>query len=118
MTRRAADPPVTPDGRYIVVRGRLWRRADPGLSEDGRQALVDDLMRSRSAVGRALRQDDADALAVARRGVDEAKRGLGERGRVWWDDGAPDENRRMARNSSYADWWATADPGLDDDPAP
>lgn len=24
--------PVTPDGRYFVVRGRLWRRSNPGLS--------------------------------------------------------------------------------------
>lgn len=26
--------PVTPDGRYFVVRGRLWRMADPSLAED------------------------------------------------------------------------------------
>jgi hypothetical protein len=25
--------PVTPDGRYFVVRGRLWRMANPGLDE-------------------------------------------------------------------------------------
>ena len=24
-------PPRTPDGRYIVVRGRLWRMSDPRL---------------------------------------------------------------------------------------
>jgi hypothetical protein len=24
--------PVTPDGRYIVVRGRLWRMANPDLN--------------------------------------------------------------------------------------
>jgi hypothetical protein len=29
-----------------------------------------------------------------------------ERGPVWWDDGAPDFNRRMVRNSPYADWFA------------
>jgi hypothetical protein len=38
--------------------------------------------------------------------VDEAKRALGERGDPWWDDGAPDFNRRMARNTPYADWFA------------
>jgi hypothetical protein len=29
--------PVTPDGRYFVVRGRLWRLANPGLSSAERQ---------------------------------------------------------------------------------
>jgi hypothetical protein len=39
----AREPvPTTPDGRYIVVRGRLWRRANPGLPEVRREALVQD----------------------------------------------------------------------------
>jgi hypothetical protein len=38
--------------------------------------------------------------------VDVAKRALGERGPVWWDDGAPDYNRHMARNTPYAAWFA------------
>ena len=40
-----------------------------------------------------------------------AKVALGERGPVWWDDGAPDLNRRMARNTVYADWFAALDGG-------
>ena len=36
MKAGAAPPPATPDGRYIVVRGRLWRRANPHLAEDRR----------------------------------------------------------------------------------
>ena len=32
--------PVTPDGRYFVVRGRLWRCSDPSLPPDRREALV------------------------------------------------------------------------------
>jgi hypothetical protein len=28
--------PVTPDGRYFVVRGKLWRMANPGLDETTR----------------------------------------------------------------------------------
>ena len=83
MTERAAGPLQTPDGRYIVVRGRLWRRSDPRLSDAQRQALVDDLMRARSAVGRAKREGEVDALAAARRSVNEANRDLGERGPVW-----------------------------------
>jgi hypothetical protein len=41
--------------------------------------------------------------------VNEAKIALGERGPVWWTDGAPDLNRRMARTSSYADWWRSVE---------
>lgn len=100
------SPPVTPDGRYLVVRGRLWRRANPGLAEGERQRLVVELMDARRAVGRAKRAADPDAEAAAHAAVDEAKRALGERGPVWWDDGAPDLNRRMARNTPYAAWYA------------
>jgi hypothetical protein len=38
--------------------------------------------------------------------VDAAKRALGERGPVWWTDGAPDLNRRMAKGTPYAEWFA------------
>ena len=31
---------------------------------------------------------------------------LVERGPVWWDDGAPDLNRHMAKNTPYAEWFA------------
>ncbi|WP_085810728.1 hypothetical protein [Sphingomonas sp. TZW2008] len=105
-----APPPVTPDGRYIVVRGRLWRRADPSLSDDRRKALVDDLMHARRAVRTAKAADDAQALAEARARVDAAKVALGERGPVWWQDGAPDLNRHMARTTPYADWYAALPP--------
>ena len=100
------EPVSTPDGRYLIVHGRLWRRADPALSEAERQALVDALMTARRAVGVALRSGDADALATARAAVHAAKIALGERGPVWWTDGAPDENRKLAKNSGYAGWWA------------
>ena len=98
--------PVTPDGRYFVVRGRLWRRSDPSLPEDRRAALVSELMAARRAVGVALRAGEPDALGDARGRVDRAKRALGERGPVWWHDGAPDLNRHMAANTPYADWFA------------
>jgi hypothetical protein len=38
--------------------------------------------------------------------VDAAKRALGERGPVWWTDGTPDLNRRLARDTPYAGWFA------------
>ncbi|WP_313198229.1 hypothetical protein [Rhizobium sp.] len=46
-------------------------------------------------------------MQVARRRVDDAKTKLGERGPVWWDDGAPDYNRHMVTNTPYADWFET-----------
>src|SRR3546814_12988328 len=33
------DYPVTPDGRYFVVRGRLWRMSNPSLHPDTRHRL-------------------------------------------------------------------------------
>ena len=101
-----SPPLVTPDGRYLVVRGRLWRTSNPALSPQRRQALVDELMAARRAVRQALKSSDGEALAVARAQVQAAKVGLGERGPVWWDDGAPDLNRHKARNTPYAGWAA------------
>lgn len=102
------DPaPITPDGRYLVVRGRLWRRSNPALSDQHRAALVAELMDARRKVGSADRSGDADGVAAARARVHAAKVALGERGPVWWDDGAPDLNRHIARNTPYADWFAS-----------
>ena len=98
--------PVTPDGRYFVVRERLWRRANPALSDAERHTLVQQLMAARRAVGSARRTSDRDAERKARAEVDLAKRALGERGPVWWTDGAPDFNRRLVRGTPYAAWFA------------
>lgn len=106
MSRSAAPPLRTPDGRYIVVRGRLWRTANPSLPPDEAQRLVDILMEARRAVGAAGRKGDAVAVQHARDRVDAAKHALGERGPVWWTDGAPDLNRHMARTTPYASWYA------------
>lgn len=100
------DPLVTPDGRYIVVRGRLWRAANPALPEPERQAHVDALMLARRAVRTAL-PEGGQPLADARAAVDAAKRALGERGPVWWTDGAEDLNRRMVKGTAYAGWFAS-----------
>ncbi|WP_409267495.1 hypothetical protein [Massilia sp. BHUDP2] len=64
-------------------------------------------MRARRQVGTAKRAGDAGAERQARAEVDAAKRALGERGPVWWTDGAPDYNRRMVANTPYADWYAS-----------
>ena len=98
------NPLLTPDGRYFIVRGRLWRATNPHLPAHERDTLVRHLMAARRAV-RAARGDPA-RLEQARHDVDTAKIALGERGPVWWDDGAPDYNRKLARNTPYADWFA------------
>lgn len=101
--------PTTPDGRYFVVRGRLWRSADPALEPAARERLVKELMAARTAVGRALKAKNKTAEKAARARVHAAKIALGERGDPWWTDGAPDYNRNLARNTPYADWFAALD---------
>lgn len=95
--------PKTPDGRYIVVRGRLWRATNPGVDEAERKRLVSDLMDARREIGQS--RDDPHALKAARERVHETKVRLGERGPVWWTDGKPDLNRHLVKNTDYAEWY-------------
>lgn len=64
-------------------------------------------MDARRAVRNA--RGDKAALKMARERVDAAKVALGERGPVWWGDGAPDYNRYLAKNTPYAQWWTELD---------
>jgi hypothetical protein len=100
----------TPDGRYMIVRGRLWRTSNPALEPALRQELVNALMAARRAVQEALKIGDAQALLQARCAVDQAKHGLGERGPPWWTDSEPDLNRRMVATTHYAAWHASLPP--------
>ena len=101
--------PRTPDRRYFVAKGRLWRSTDPRLSEAERRAAVKALMRARNAVRLAKQSgagEEDDAMRAARHAVNEAKVALGERGPVWWKDGAEPQDRLSPANSTYAEWWA------------
>lgn len=98
--------PVTPDGRYFVVKDRLWRCANPSLSPETQREYVRQLMAARRAVRTAMQSEDGQALKQAREAVNRAKIALGERGATWWSDGAPDYNRRFVRNTPYALWYA------------
>jgi len=105
--------PHTPDGRYFVVRGRLWRLSNPGLDPQKREMLVHELMAARRAVRSA--RGNAEALAEARAQVDAAKLALGERGPMWWTDGAPDYNRRLVKRTPYAEWYSSLDMSTEND---
>lgn len=100
----SAPYPATPDGRYFVVRGRLWRKSNPALDEETRSQLVKELMSARAAVRHA--NGDPHAVTLARQRVDKAKVALGERGPVWWRDGEPDLNRNLVKNTVYAHWFS------------
>lgn len=75
----------TADGHHVVIDGRRWRATDPALPEAERTRLVSELMRARSAVGRALKAGDEEAEREARARVHAAKVALGERGPKWWE---------------------------------
>jgi hypothetical protein len=94
----------TPDGRYLVIAGRLWRASNPNLSEEARARWVSELMRARREVKEATRSKDAKRLAAARASVDAAKVALGERGPVWWEDGVAFD-RHLVTNTPYAEWY-------------
>jgi hypothetical protein len=105
MEKKSKTPPHTPDGRYFVVRDRLWRCTNPHLETAVREQAVADLMQARREKGAAMRAGDFVAREKARSAVDDAKRRLGERGPVWWTDGAKDWNRHLVKNTPYAEWY-------------
>ena len=59
--------------------------------------------------GIAIRLGDRPRREAARQQIDLVKNQLGERGPVWWSDGAPDLNRHLAKNTPYAQWLAELD---------
>ena len=101
-TRKGEEFMPTPDRRYFVVRGRLWRLSNPFLGPDVHEQLVKELMSARRGVRAATTSQERVA---ARLRVDAAKRALGERGEVWWKDGAPDFNRKLVNTTPYAEWF-------------
>lgn len=86
------NPLTIPDGRYLIVRGRLWRTTNPGLSEQERERLVHALMDARRAVKPAKASGDGAALAASRQEVDIAKGDWANGARC----GGPTERRIVA----------------------
>lgn len=103
---------MTPDGRYHVIQGRLWRAPNPALPAEAKVRHMRELLNGRRALKTAKATGDDDAISAARRLIAGAQVGLGERGKVWWQDGAADFNRAQVRNSPYAEWFAQVDPRL------
>lgn len=67
-------------------------------------------MAARRDKAAAIRSGDPSARETAREAVDRAKHALGERGPVWWSDGAPDLNRHLVKNTPYAAWYRDFSP--------
>lgn len=88
------DDGTSDEERYLVVDGRRWRRSDPTLPPDVEEELKHFLGRGRSGVRTAKRAGDEDAVKAARRLVQAAKVGLGERGDPWWEQDAGTRERR------------------------
>ena len=89
MTRDADSGDPHDAEHWLVVGGRRWRRTDPCLPAELVEALTSHLGRGRASVRPAKNDGDDERLARARRRVDLAKHGLGERGVRWWDDTEP-----------------------------
>ena len=85
-----SGPETTPDGRYVVIKGRRWRATDPAIPEERRDELTRVLMAWRREVRRT--QGTAEESA-ARTGVQAAKVALGERGQPPWWEQSEDERR-------------------------
>ena len=90
------------DERWLVVGGRRWRRTDPTIPAAELARLKSHLGRGRSGVRNAQKEPaDDGAVASARRRVQLAKVGLGERGTPWWEQ--EDDARRARWESALAD---------------
>ena len=100
MSRRGA--PETPDGRYFVSRGKLWRMTNPALSDGERRSAIKSMMQARLALRHASSGTEAE---MARRDLNAAKMLLGETGPVWWNDGAADLTGQHPGGTIYAAWW-------------
>jgi hypothetical protein len=84
--------PGVDDERWMVVGGRRWRRQDPELPPEVAERLLSHLGRGRSGVRTA--KGAGEDPAAARRRVDLAKHGLGERGTPWWEQSAAGRRQR------------------------
>ncbi|MGZ3113565.1 hypothetical protein [Streptomyces sp. H62] len=96
-------PDRTPDGRFVVVRGRKWRATDPSVPEEAAFRLRRHLMSARRAVRSATTAGDPGAERHARARVHRAKIALGERGTPWWEQSEDERRRRWEEGLASLD---------------
>mgnify|MGYP004241273791 CR=1 FL=1 len=95
-------------GGYLVHRA-LTPPAPPSyLTATASVADIQDVVLASGTV-KAYKQVSVCAQVSGQ--IKSLKVALGERGPVWWDDGAPDLNRHMARTGPYAQWHASLPEG-------
>lgn len=99
-----STPQTSDDDRFFLHEGRKWRRADPTLPDDVEKQLLSQLGRGRSAVNKYRKAKQEPRVKDARRRVQLAKEGLGERGTPWWEQSPAERQKR----------WETALKALDD----
>ena len=68
---------TTPDGRYLVIQGRLWRAPNPALPAHAKVQCMRELLNGRRALKAAKASGDEDAIATARKQVARAQVGQG-----------------------------------------
>ncbi|MFI9152373.1 hypothetical protein [Streptomyces sp. NPDC053367] len=100
-----ADQPLekTPDGRFVVIKGRKWRATDPSIPEEVAARLRRHLMSARRAVRSATTEGDERAERTARSRVNRAKVALGERGTPWWEQSEGERRRRWEQGLATLD---------------
>ncbi|MGW5970782.1 hypothetical protein [Streptomyces sp. NPDC055186] len=96
-------PERTPDGHFVVVRGRRWRATDPSVPEEAAARLRRHLMAARRAVRAATAAGDTRAERSARARVHRAKVALGERGTPWWEQSGSDRRQRWEQGLAQLD---------------
>ena len=57
---------TTPDGRYFVLQGRLWRASNPTLAAERKVKYMRDLLNGRRALKAAKLAGDEAAITAAR----------------------------------------------------
>ncbi|WP_210604232.1 biopolymer transporter Tol [Brevibacterium oceani] len=82
---RTTEDSYSEDDKWLVVKGRRWRRTDPELESTVVEELKSHLGKARNAVRTTKKNGTEEELKQARHRVDIAKHGLGERGDYWWE---------------------------------
>lgn len=104
-----SEDSYTDADKWLIVKGRRWRRTDPELEPTVVEELKSHLGKARNAVRTTKKNGTEEDLKQARHRVDIAKHGLGERGDYWWEMTV--ENRHKRAEEALAQLQSLAPPG-------